>query len=362
VESAVDRDRHWISEEVGLILRVAGVAAQDHLLHAYQLVTRLPETVGALEDGVLHPVQARRLSEAVIGLTDEQCAQVQTRMLTKVAAAGSLSIAQFGRSLKRAVMVAAPKTAEQAHVDALAEARVEVRPLEYGMALLLAWLPAPDAFRVKAAIEARARVTGPAAVAGVDECRLIDARRAHALIELVELGASADPAVSPKRAGSAIQVTVGLQTLLGASDEPGELNGYGPIPASMARLIAADPGSTWRRLVTDPLGKLINYGRTRYEPPPELDEFIRARDRVCSFPNCHRRAVTCELDHIRPWAQGGETCADNLVTACARHHHLNHDGNRTNNRAPATGTTTWTSPTPGHTYPNPPPELPGAGS
>ncbi len=184
-ESAAERDRHWVSEEVALILRVGAVFAQEQLLQAHQLVCRLPETVALLEAGELHPWQAQKLSDAVITLTDEQCAEVQTRVLVK--AAGQ-SMAAFSRSLSRAVMVAAPRTAEQAHTEALSEQRVEVRPLEHGMALLLAWLPAPDALRIKAAITTRANVTK----SGLPDCRAIDHRRATAFIDLIDLGAAAD--------------------------------------------------------------------------------------------------------------------------------------------------------------------------
>jgi 5-methylcytosine-specific restriction endonuclease McrA len=128
----------------------------------------------------------------------------------------------------------------------------------------------------------------------------------------------------------------------------------------MARLISADPTSTWRRLVTDPLNKLINYGRTRYPPPPDLADYIRARDQVCTFPNCHHRAITCELDHVQPGAHGRQTNPDNLIAACPRHHHLKHNGGWTNHYNPTTATLTWTSPT-NHTYTNPPPDLPGNG-
>jgi hypothetical protein len=363
-ESLAGRDRHWVSEEVGLILRVAGVTAQDRLLYAHQLVTRLPETVALLEAGALHPLQAQRLGEAVISLSDEQCAEVQERALANAVANPSQSVTGFTRTLQRLVMSAAPKTAERAHSDALVEARVEIRPLEYGMALLQAWLSADDALRIKAHLDARAKTSSPVPVtsladpATADRCRLIDARRAQALVELIDLGAATDPGRVPARSTAAIQVTVSLQTLLGVDDQPAELNGYGPIPASMARQMAAAPTSTWRRLVTDPLGKLIDYGRERYEPPSELDGYIRARDQTCTFPNCHRRAVTCELDHVQPWSQGGHTNRTNLVAACPRHHHLKHDGGWTNHYNPNTGTTTWTSTT-NHTYQNPPPDLPG---
>ena len=187
----------------------------------------------------------------------------------------------------------------------------------------------------------------------------MDQRRAIALVDLIDRGAAADPAPGSRaRPAPAVQVTVGLATLLGADDEPAELAGYGPIPASMARRIAADPTGTWRRLVTDPLGKLIDYGRSRYEPPPDLDAYVRARDQTCTFPNCHRQATSCELDHVQPWSQGGETNEGNLIAACPRHHHLKHDGGWSNARDPNTGTVTWTSPTGNH-YRNHPPLLPG---
>src|SRR3979490_1898575 len=76
-----------------------------------------------------------------------------------------------------------------------------------------------------------------------------------------------------------VQVTVPADTLLGASDQPGELAGYGSIPAALARRLAEDPRATWRRLLTDPAdGSLLDYGRRTYRPPVGLDEHIRARD------------------------------------------------------------------------------------
>ena len=64
-----------------------------------------------------------------------------------------------------------------------------------------------------------------------------------------------------------IQVVVPYSTLTGADEQPAELVGHGPIPASLAREAAAD--GVWRRLVTDPLsGTLLDHGRTTYHPRP----------------------------------------------------------------------------------------------
>jgi hypothetical protein len=89
-----------------------------------------------------------------------------------------------------------------------------------------------------------------------------------------------------------INVSVALSTLLGTDEQPGELDGHGPIPADLARRLAADPSGTWRRLVTDELGHLVDYGRTTYEPPTDLAQFVIARDRTCRAPGCERPAAT----------------------------------------------------------------------
>jgi hypothetical protein len=155
-----------------------------------------------------------------------------------------------------------------------------------------------------------------------------------------------------------VQVTVGLSTLIGADDQPGELAGYGPIPASLARLIAGDPNSTWFRLVTDPLGRPIDYGLDKYKPPTNLDRFIRANYSCCAYPTCSRAAVTCEIDHVRARADGGPTNSENLIPLCSRHHHLKHEAGWTIQHDPVTVTTTWTTPR-GRTYTNIADPLPG---
>ena len=118
-----------------------------------------------------------------------------------------------------------------------------------------------------------------------------------------------------------IEVVMAHSTLTGADDQPAELVGYGPIPACLAREIAAD--AVWRRLITDPMsGALLDYGRTTYRPPAALADFVRARDRYCRGPLCRQSAANCDLDHLTPWAEGGQTSEDNLNAFCGREHKL----------------------------------------
>ena len=118
-----------------------------------------------------------------------------------------------------------------------------------------------------------------------------------------------------------IQVVIPYSTLIGADDQPAELVGVGPIPASLARETAAN--GIWRRLITDPLsGTLLDHGRTTYHPPAGLADHIRARDVHCRFVGCRRRAADAELDHITAWSDGGTTSEPNLAAYCTHHHRL----------------------------------------
>jgi hypothetical protein len=146
-----------------------------------------------------------------------------------------------------------------------------------------------------------------------------------------------------------VSVIVPIIMLLGLDEQPGELVGYGPIPASLAREIAAE--GTWRRLLTDPLsGTLLDHGRTTYTPPRGLADFVRARDVYCRFPPCQQRAATADLDHTVPYESGvGSTSEHNLYAACRHHHWLKTHAHGWDVEQRLDGRVTFTAPT-GHSY------------
>jgi hypothetical protein len=134
-----------------------------------------------------------------------------------------------------------------------------------------------------------------------------------------------------------------VTTLLGMAQHPGELAGYGPIPAGLARELADQPTSTWRRMLIDPAdGSVLEVSRRRF-PSPALRRYVEARDRICSFPGCLRPAQQCDLDHTTPHGDGGATAAGNLDPACRHHHRLRHEGGWTLTQ-PQPGHLTWQSP------------------
>jgi hypothetical protein len=257
-------------------------------------------------------------------------------------------------------------------------------------------LPAEGAATVLAAVQAKAEKIKMA-----EDLRTKAQRRADGLVQLCadyltgdtnDVKINMDGSTVPARSGRQapryhglkpqIHVSVALSTLLGFDEQPGELDGHGPIPADLVRRLAADPSGTWRRLVTDELGQLVDYGRTTYKPPADLARYVIARDRTCRAPGCERPAAKSDLHHVTPWSEGGRTNADNLVPACERHHYAVHDngglpanenGGTPSNEGVAAGgvagggswrvtraddgAAEWISPT-GHTYRVPPATYP----
>jgi len=254
-------------------------------------------------------------------------------------------LADLRRSLARAAARLQPREHAVACERAARGRKVARYDLADGMIQLVVDLPAADAMIVWAALDTTARAdprpaTGPDGVG-------VDAKRADALTAWAR-HVLADPN-TPLRHGRpmSVGVTIDLPTLLGLADHPGELVGYGPIPAPVARRLAAD--AAWHRLVTDPVtGHLLDYRRTTYTPPRKLRDYLIARDQHCKHPDCRRPAQLCDADHIKPWNQGGHTAARCLCMLCRRHHRLKTHHGWTYQRGPD-GTTTWTTPT-GHTY------------
>jgi hypothetical protein len=261
------------------------------------------------------------------------------------------SVGDFRQSIKRAVVAATATTVEEGHEQAMSERRVSRVQLDdgrTGMTGLWAVLSDTGAATVYTACDAYAARVQP------DDPRTADQRRADALVQIALdalHGTSGGELPLQHGLRPAVQVTVALSTLIGADEQPGELDGHGCIPAALARRIAADATGTWRRLVTDDRGRLVDYGRATYRPPKDLADFVIARDRTCRFRHCTRRACRCDLDHVVAWDQGGQTNEANLHALCCRHHHGKHEAGWTPRRLDD-GDTEWRSPT-GRTYREP---------
>jgi hypothetical protein len=323
-------------DEIALVIGMSRCAAGDRIHLAEQLDQRLPATAEALNRGLINLPKVRAVVDATDMLDPAATAAVEQRVLPD---AERQTVGQLRAALARAVLAADPGGAETRHQRARQGRKVTLNPQPDGMAGLWALLPADHAAAVYGAIDEHAR-RQPA------DDRSMDARRADALVALIT-GADTTPT------HPLVQITVSAATLLGLDNAPGELAGYGPIPAEMARRIAEDRTGTWRRILTDPAtGAVLDVGHTTYRPSASLTRHVTARDGTCRFPGCRQPARRCDLDHVQAWP-AGPTAANNLIALCRHHHRLKHSGlwsiTTTGN-----GTVTWTTPT-GRTHTTHPP-------
>jgi hypothetical protein len=129
----------------------------------------------------------------------------------------------------------------------------------------------------------------------------------------------------PRRA--VVDIQVKLSTLMGLNQDPALLIGWGPVIADIARRVAFDEkiNPIWRFSVTDEHGQLLHHGHTNRRPSTTEQAFVRARDRTCRAPYCHRPATGCDLDHRQPWTDGGPSHRGNLTVLCRRHHVMKHE-------------------------------------
>jgi uncharacterized protein DUF222 len=282
MDTGTEVDRDLAATEVGVALRQAPAMVYDRLRTSHDLLDRLPETFALLEAGAITWRHAHTLTHAVRVLPDGLAARVEDTVLDR---APQQSVAAFTRSVAKAVLAVDPRTAKKRHEDTIGDRRVCGRPVGDGMGELWAMLPADGLALVMSRLNAEAERK----LAG-DE-RTMDQRRADALVALAEQGLLDGAVPGQHGRKPTIQVTVALETLLGLDELPGELDGFGPIPAAMARALAFDPTGTWRRVLTDPDGRMIDYSQEAYEPAQVLQDHLIARDSMCRFPGCARRAA-----------------------------------------------------------------------
>lgn len=372
-------------EDVATALRLSTNTAQSRIDVARVLTNHLPATCEALANGDISPSHAtliaRESSEAIRrGISTEDLIKIEGKAL---AHAEFHTPAQVGRKLRSLFAQASPDSFEETVAIARDTRSVRMYPESDGMATIIALLPVEDAQTVMLAINSLVSLKDlkfSEKVKGQNSCnssqinssqmnssqinsikmnssqitnianrndgltkRNIEMKRADALSEICgDLLARISDEYQPHRRPVSINITMDLHTALGLADNPAELAGYGPIPASIARQLASD--GKWRKFITDPgTGNLLSFGRESYIPPQSLADFIAARDRICRFPGCSQPARVSDIDHAIPWEDGGETSAENLGLLCRRHHRMKtHDGWRLQSNPD--GSCNWVSP------------------
>jgi hypothetical protein len=154
-----------------------------------------------------------------------------------------------------------------------------------------------------------------------DDLRTTLQRQAEALAELC--AHALDEGRVPQRGGERphLNVIIRLEDLENRA-RSAVLDFGGAMSPEALRMLACDARVV--PIVMNGKGQPLDVGRIKRTIPDGLRRAVAARDRGCAFPGCGRRASWCEVHHIVPWEQDGETTLDNCVMLCRVHHRLLH--------------------------------------
>ncbi len=336
-----------ISAQVALARRESPHRGGRLLGLAKALVREMPHTLAALETGRLNEWRATLIVRETACLSREDRTSIDTHLWADPTRITRLGDRALAARVRAEAYRADPHAVADRAARATADRSVTLRPAPDTMAYLTALLPVTQGVAAYAALTRAAdstRATG--------DPRSRGQVMADTLVERLTGQAHADDVP--------VQVNLVMTdtSLLAGDPEPAAIPGYGPVPAAIARHLAArGPALTWlRRLYTRPAdGRLVALESRARRFPSGLADLIDLRDQTCRTPWCD--APIRHHDHITAAIDGGPTRAANgqgLCEACnyAKQAH----GWRA--RAGRHGAVRITTPT-GHHYSSPEPHPPG---
>ncbi|WP_256839879.1 HNH endonuclease [Ornithinimicrobium faecis] len=316
--AAPERADKGIPQQLGLARRESPAAGSRHLGFARAVVREMPHTHAAMTEGLVAEWTAMQLVRETACLSREHRAIVDARLADRFRA-------DSPKKLVAAASALAYELDPYAFVNrgrkAKEDRRVGIRPAPEVMANVTGFLPVAQGVACYKALDESAR-----ALKSAGDERTLDQLRADLFIERLTGMSAADN----------VNIEVGVvmtdTALLGLDETAARLEHLGPLPAGLARDLLRgsddDLGATehslheatvWlRRLYADPVtGVLTDQDSRRRLFTGALRRFLVARDQVCRTPWCD--APVRHVDHVLPFARGGETTEDNgdgLCEAC----------------------------------------------
>ena len=344
--------------EIAFALAATEYAADALMVTALIAVDELPALHAALAAGRIDLTKTKMIVNELAGATREHARLVVDKVLKH---AHRATTTQLKAILRRALLRLDPDAVKKRHKASVQSRRFDHDADPCGTASLTAsYLPPDKAAAAYDHVDAIARASKAAG-----DPRTLHQLRADISADLL---AGVDPtlagAATPAARKGAITIQLGLGTLAMLDDNPGELPGYGPVIADVARQTAAQMATTatWRFEVLDHHGTTMAEGilgpaarktiiglvdRTGYRPTAAQEAFVNARDKTCRAPGCNRAAHRCDIDHTCDWICCQDGSIWNMCVLCRRHHMAKHLAGFKIRRGPHG--MDWTTPR-GHRY------------
>ncbi|CAN5236234.1 HNH endonuclease signature motif containing protein [soil metagenome] len=331
-EAIGEHDVEHEADEVRAALVLTRRAAEDQMTLALTLLESFPRLWHTLWTGLLDAPRVRVILESVAGLDQELTDRVVAEVLP---IAPGMTTGQLRARLAKLVIASDPQAAAYRYEEAVRGRRVWAGPNTDGTAGLFGLdLPAD---RVAAAMRRIHELANGLKSTGDD--RTADQVRADLFLELL-CGEKTE--LSLRQA--TVDLRVDLTTLAGLDENPGEIPGWGPVIADVARKVAkAQKDSSWRVTVSGREGEVVWIGTTKRRPSAAMRRYLEVSRQTCVFPGCRMPASDSDIDHNQAWADGGLTDPWNLAPLCRHDHCLKHRAGWSLEQIKS-GTWRWTSP------------------
>lgn len=347
-----DRRGRGIAAQIGLARRESPHRGVVHLGLAKVLVDEMPCTLAALRAGVISEWRAALIVRETACLSRQDRARVDQEIAGDTARLAAMGDKEIVAAAQAAAYRLDPQVWVNRRAKAESERTVTIRPAPDSMAYLTALLPMAQGV---AAYKALRDAVGSARAIGDD--RTDGQIMADTLVDRVVAAGVADAAPSRPTESVSVNLVVSDRVLFGDCSDPAFVDGYGPVPADLARDLVHRAGSAGlarlRTVYSVPeSGAVVTMDRRTRLFPKDLASLIRIRDRICRTPYCD--APIRHIDHIQPAAEGGATSLANGQGLCVACNHAKQARNwHTRGRIGPSGrhASVITTPT-GHRYPS----------
>ena len=317
--------RHWLRDT----LSCGGSAAGATVRTALDLRS-LPLVQAAVRDGRVKAEQARILTRLLGPIPLEQLLQSQPELIQIAGAFDPHGVAAWVRDV-----IATWCEPQLEHDDRTAQTRryLQTRDNGDGTTRGSFLLPTPDMEAFHTVLEPLARATG------LNDPRTAGQRRADALLDALGLAARAGEL--PDAGGLPTQVHYVVPAGWAAQSEPptfADTLAEDPVPdvtcavgvwsgpQTRARIETVLCDARITRVLLSPAGQVVGLDSLSGEVTRAQRRALIPRDHGCVARGCTRPPAFCDAHHLRHREDGGETCLDNLVLLCRRHHLLWHQG------------------------------------
>jgi hypothetical protein len=246
---------HAATAEIRAALRLTRRAAETELHMALELVRRVPAIIDALEAGLIDNRRARAIVHGTTHLDDDTAQHVVDAIIDD---APRFTTGQLIAQIRKLCIDTDPDQATKRYNHAVEQRAIRAQATEAGTVGLYATDLAPDrAAAVMAHLNHTART-----LRNQGDPRSMDQLRADVFIDLLD---GTHTRCGGTRGG--VNLTADLETLTRLTEHPGELAGYGPVIADIARQVTQHQHhSQWTYTITDPPHR--NADRRRHHPTP----------------------------------------------------------------------------------------------